>query len=77
MVLDSLETGRVPVTAQLTAVAVQCEYEQLYVRHSLPAAFAANMFVSIAHGAALRRRHDSVDAAAQLALAVKLFGQLD
>jgi hypothetical protein len=42
VVLHFLEAARVPVTAQLTAAAVQCKYEQLDVR-PLPAAFAANM----------------------------------
>jgi hypothetical protein len=41
--LDFLEAGGVPETAQLTAAAVQCEYEQLDVVRSFPVAFAANM----------------------------------
>jgi hypothetical protein len=41
--LDLLEAARVPVTAQLTAAAVQCKYEQLDFLRSFPAAFAANM----------------------------------
>jgi hypothetical protein len=57
----------VPSTAQLTAAAVQCKYEQLDVRRSFPAAFAANMrLVFIAHGAASRQHDDSVAVAASL-----------
>ena len=78
VVLDFLETGGVPVTAQLTAAGVHCEYEQLYVRHSLPAAFAANMRSFPLRMVRLRDSTAIVfDVAAQLALAVKVFGQID